>query len=311
MSPPGFERLVEIHEGVSIFPTRPLGGMQFAGGAVGSAGAPIELSLLFRGGAAVVHVDRRAVAATAEHDDEVVFGGQLFPHFGHFTLETLARIWYARQRPELPIVFAPRVDRPSLEEWQTELFTRFGILDRTRLLVAPSRFPKVHFPQPAFEIRNYSSDEYIDSMRIVAGRREPSERVWLSRRGVDEPRGHGNLNARDIERELASRGWQILRPEQHRIDRQLEYLANARRIAGDEGAAFHLLVYVDFRIDPRVDIFTRKAEVHQNYALLAKHISGDHRFHSVRGKRIHWSARNRVRFSVPDPEAYLRHLEEE
>lgn len=289
-------------------PFRGLGSMKYTGGALDDEGRPLESSLLYRGGQPVVHTESIDFREIEECADEVVFGGYMFPHFGHFTLETLARLWYIRRHPDIPIVFTPRMDSTRLLPWQAEILDRMGILARTRLLTCPTRFRLVHIPEAAFEIRGFGSAEYVASLQIMEGASDPRDRLWLSRRAVDEPKNHGNVDAAEIESTLAAQGWRVVQPELHTVSVQLDLLADARHIAGDEGAAFHLLPYVKFRKAPRVDVFARQAEVHQNYRILADYIDADHRFHSIERRNVFWKHRNRVRFGLPDPGIYIERL---
>ena len=60
--------------------------------------------------------------------EDVDFAGYLFPHFGHFLLESLSRLWITRQYPELPVVWCRRQTAGSAayNAWQEEVLDLLG-----------------------------------------------------------------------------------------------------------------------------------------------------------------------------------------
>ncbi|MCR4667126.1 MAG: hypothetical protein K5657_07515, partial [Desulfovibrio sp.] len=40
--------------------------------------------------------------------EDCIFGGFLFKHYGHFLLESLSRLWFAKEHPNLLVVFVCR-----------------------------------------------------------------------------------------------------------------------------------------------------------------------------------------------------------
>ena len=59
---------------------------------------------------------------------EAIYAGPLYFHFGHFLLESLARVWFARQHPEVPLVWAGQHNwqEPVLKSWQREILDILG-----------------------------------------------------------------------------------------------------------------------------------------------------------------------------------------
>lgn len=65
-------------------------------------------------GAALRRATSGNIWSEPDHAAEVleataVYGGILLPHFGHFLLETLARYWFLRHVPDLPIRLVAKV----------------------------------------------------------------------------------------------------------------------------------------------------------------------------------------------------------
>ena len=87
-------------------------------------------------------------------NEEVIFGGPLPPHFGHFIVEGMARFWYLIQNPQdkRNIIFfwgAPN--------WLISFFKLINIdLHRVRFINYPTLFNKVILPdQSVFPIDGY------------------------------------------------------------------------------------------------------------------------------------------------------------
>ena len=102
----------------------------------------------------------------------------------------------------------------------------------------------------------------------------------MSRSRVDP----GVLHAPRLEAELAAAGWHVVHPETLSLVEQLELLATAGRVAGDEGSAFHLLALLADVQGLRVDIFCRHPDrtVEQqnaNYQTIAETRSIDQHMH--------------------------------
>jgi len=65
-----------------------------------------------------------AVAYDREVDDEVVYLGSLFNHFGHFLMQSLARAWFLTEvNPSVRVIFdAPRSTWRQSENWMPRIW---------------------------------------------------------------------------------------------------------------------------------------------------------------------------------------------
>jgi len=198
-----------------------------------------------------------ATSASAKRDPrKVVFGGRWSRHFGHFLLESLAKAWYAKQHPELPIAWAWPTDRgdPAYTPWQAAVLEVLGITNEPVFVAEPTRFDEVVVPDSGYRIKDFMAPEQAAFLAAYPAQpRDPDRRVWLSRSRVDP----GVLHARRLEAELAAAGWTVVYPETLSLDEQLTLLATAARVAGDEGSAFHLLALLADVRGLRVDIICR------------------------------------------------------
>jgi hypothetical protein len=150
---------------------------------------------------------------TAARDPRtVIFGGRLSRHFGHFLLESLAKAWYAKQHPELPVVWAWPADRPEpgYSPWQAAVFEVLGLINEPVFVSQPTRFGQVVVPDSGYRIKDFFAPQQAAFLAAYpARRRDPGRRVWLSRARVDG----GVIHAPRLEGELAAAGWSVVRPE--------------------------------------------------------------------------------------------------
>jgi hypothetical protein len=139
---------------------------------------------------------------------EVIYVGHLPPHFGHFILEGLSRLWFAAQHPELPIAWACRTEEPvaTYTRWQAQMLQVLGITNEPIFVREPTRFRKVHVPEAGFRIKDFFSDQLARFLAVYPARpREPGTRIWLSRASVESE--HGSVYASRLDEQLAEHGW--------------------------------------------------------------------------------------------------------
>ena len=225
-----------------------------------------------------------AVADSARRERRaVVFGGRLSRHFGHFLLESLAKAWYARRHPDLPLAWSWPAGKPdpAYSPWQAAVLEVVGITNEPLFVTEPTCFDSVVVPDSGYRIKDFFAPEQADFLAAFpAAQRDPELRVWLSRTRIDP----GILHARRLEAELAAAGWLVVHPEMLPVREQLRLLASAGRVAGDEGSAFHLLALLADVHGLRVDIFCRHPgrsveEQNANYQTIAEARSIDQHMH--------------------------------
>ena len=219
--------------------------------------------------------------------------------YGTLLLEGLSRLWYAKAHPELPIVWVgwAAEPNPSYRRWQRELLEVLGIENEAIFLNEPTRFKNVHVPQAGYRIKDWCSDQYADFLAVYPKRpRDPTLKLWLSRAEVNA--GLGSTFAHRLDRQLAEHGWSIVRPEKLHIREQLELLATASRVAGEEGSAFHSLALLSDVSGLKVDIIGRfpdraVEDQNQNYQTVANATGLQQRMHCVPEERMLY-ARERI-----------------
>ncbi len=181
-----------------------------------------------------------AIKAWHTSSQEVIYGGLFHTHWGHFLLENLQRLWYAKNH-NLPIVWCCNTSSfcaPSqFRAWQSELFNALGIYNKHIFLTEPTQFAKVHFPEPGTSINLYVHPEHVKFLGFYESKPIPGKYVYFSRSKV-----RSCTNEDLIDALLKKRGWTIIYPETLSVTQQLKALNSAEVCFMIGGSAQHSLL---------------------------------------------------------------------
>ena len=233
----------------------PKGRSQFTGGAYCNGEFLTELTLR-RGWRAeererwsfVRHVTGGATTREPTQKLETAwFGGFLFPHFGHFLLETLARVQSREvvHSPE-PIVFFVAWGPPSLQPFMEGVFRHLGIaLDRIRFCSVPLEVRTLRVQEPTLQSRGFVNVSSLAVLKHTAPNPAPqSGMIYLARSEAKVRRRV--LNEEELQGRLDSSAQaRIIFPEKLSFAEQLASLRNSDVVSGCEGSAFHSLAFVE------------------------------------------------------------------
>ena len=244
------------------------------GGVVTAKGWPVELAQVHRqgrtlGGSIVAPV---AVAPAREVDEEVVYLGPLFNHFGRVLLECLARVWYVKEvDPSVRVVFDyPNLADRTHQPWVLRILELFGIpASRILVLDAPTRVGRAFVPEPLFEQLSTAHRELIRPYREVAARiaadcRPSRQPVYLSRRLLSSRQRPivGELELEDVLRE---NGFLVAHPETMTFDDQVRLFNGHADIVSSVGSAAHTVLFALNR--PALHLLTHGDRIPTNYFL--------------------------------------------
>jgi hypothetical protein len=141
----------------------------------------------------------------------------------------------------------------------------------------------------------------------------PGRRVWLSRSKLADRKQ--NLSMPEVEARLAGLGWTILYPEELSFSEQVAALAAAERIAGEQGSAFHSILFLKDPSRLRVDLFLNdpergKSPRDRHYDLIAAATGVDQRMHRVASEVVTRRGKGfRVEKYSTDLDEYLEKLD--
>ncbi len=215
-----------------------------SGGAFDTSGNLISDCLQPRsdGQEAIASIQPVCTRIPAQSIPEAVFGGLAFDHFGHFLLESTARLWALPKTHELPWIFIS-VDRETLPEYQLGFLEILG-LPRERVIVVPGcvKVERLLIPQPSFTYHHHATHAYRDTFRAAQLRPTSTHtrRIFLSRQNSTIARTVGE---RELETVLNQDGWEIVYPENLSARAQAELFSNDTVVLGMQGSAFHLSLF--------------------------------------------------------------------
>lgn len=180
-------------------------------------------------------------------EDDVVWGGYLSTHYGHFLTESASRLWAVLPSSELtdhPVVFIAPWRRPAfVRDW----LRAFGVTPVELPPEVPVRFTNMRVPEPAWRLNAWISPEIRDvhlharqRMTIPAAPRR--EVLWLSRSALEPGRmAYDECLLEWLLRDLVS----CVCPEELSLAEQVALIENSAMVAGIIGSAFHTLLLAE------------------------------------------------------------------
>jgi hypothetical protein len=192
-----------------------------------------------------------AASHVRDSDEEVVYLGWRVNHYGHFLMQSLARVWaLPAVDPSVRVVF----HQPAIAGWQpagwaVRMLEAFGV-PRDRVLVPeePTRFRRVLVPEPLFEPRSVAEDRTVRvheamaqpyravAARIVGAARPSPQPVYLSRRQL--PSSQRLLVGEDgLEGVLRRNGFRIAHPQTMTFEEQVRLVNAHADIVSNAGSA--------------------------------------------------------------------------
>ncbi|GAA3596499.1 glycosyltransferase family 61 protein [Agrococcus terreus] len=213
-------------------------------------GEPVVEVLDFALGRQYYHF-RPSVDARERLDGPVIYLGGTRKGWGHFLTQGLARIWFALEHPEIPVLW----DGSRLLPYQQEVLDLIGLRNPQRFLKGPVSCAELIIPFPGLCIGEFALPEFTRAIgRVEPSAQVPGRRVFLSRSALGEALSDDEVRLD----ELAVRfGFEIFRPEQHTVREQLDAMSSAEAVLGIEGSAFHTPLLLQDRVQTRFWALTR------------------------------------------------------
>ena len=292
-------------------------------GVFDAGGACIEDTLIRRsyatGAAKQMGFPAELGTATAAYANTAIYLGPILEHFGHFLLESLARVWLAKRHPETPVVWSCRVGPPEPEapdvgpmsRWQADILNLLGMTNPPIFVDTPTRFKHLLIPEIGYRIQHYFHRQHAEALANVEHDPVPGRNVWLSRSKLKQLQ---NLSMPAVEARLADQGWTILYPETLAPSELMTHLASAERIAGEQGSALHNVIFLKAPRRLRVDIFlrdpTRPAGIYnRNYDTISQVKSFKQATHIIKSEAIVQKQGNQIEKVSSRTSEYLEKLE--
>lgn len=200
-----------------------------------------------------------------------MYGGVLFGHFGHFLMDSLARVWASERLADRidSILFTPKTNAGNIANMlkvQTPLFRALGVESRIQLVTEPTRVDRLFVPYQGIGIAGWDNGmpAFRDYMRRRGGKHVvPSggEKIYVSRSAL--PKGRASiLGEKRLEEHLKSCGYEIIYPEKLSKEEQIARYRAAKFIVSPDGSPLHLLAFVGHAEQSVAIIARRSANTH-------------------------------------------------
>jgi Glycosyltransferase 61 len=232
---------------------------------------------IFDDGGEALELERRhgssqeAPQPERELDEEVLYLGLLFGHYGHFLLESLARIWaIAAVDPSVRVVFHPATvrlaeGRPAPRvSWMWRMLEAFGVpYERLLILERPTRIRRLLVPEPLHELGVFSHERAAEPFRALAARvlecggaGVADQPVYLSRRLLPSAQRQ-TVGEAELENVLQENGVLVAHPQAMTLADQVRlFNRHADILATDGTAAWGMLFALGA---PRMHLLTSPA----------------------------------------------------
>lgn len=183
-----------------------------------------------------------------------LFAGHFRGHFGHFLVESTARLWaldHLDQKPDsilyLPYRGAHAATQKAIEA-QRPIFDLLGIDTPVQSRAGILRVEELIVPELGFGwLDRYAGSPayraFMCARLGAAATANGGEKLYVSRARLAANRG-GILGETVIEDNLARAGFDIFHPERHPIEVQIARYKAARTVVALDGSALHLAAYV-------------------------------------------------------------------
>ena len=259
------EAQAPVIEDVVFIPAHKVGLHQFEGAVLTADGRPIPQAVserrLSRMGDVVLGALTEPVALHPERviEEEVVYLGWYFDHFGHFLLESLARTWMLPAlEPAVKVVFhSERGAAPSGITLQ--MLELLGV-PRQRILVldTQTRLRRVIVPEPLYEIATAAHERMPEPYRRIAAALVPADApseqpAYLSRRLLSS-RQRPIIGEFELEEVMRENGFLVVHPETMALADQLRLVNRHRDVFTSAGSAAYLTLFA--ARPPRLHLLT-------------------------------------------------------
>ena len=205
-------------------------------------------------------VDRKKLV---QSDEEVIWGGAMICHFGHFITECMSRMWYVVEHPEdtRKVVFV-KVNTWKVAPWMYQFLELLGLPEeRVVILNKPTQYKSIVIPEQSSRIKFNYNDKLLVPFRKMADAVTPRgdvKKLFLTR--SKELTSQMYLaNADYFEDFYRQRGFEIVAPETLTAKEQIALITGAEEIVCHMGTLAHWSMFsrpgVKWTFLTRVDDF--------------------------------------------------------
>lgn len=211
-----------------------------------------------------------------------LWGGVLWAHFGHFLVESTARLWALAHldAPVDGILFIPKRPRvgESVRGFQSDFIGLMAPGLPIKVAAEPTRVEELVVPGQGFGLGKITAGtqsfrDAIHSRFAQEVAPEGPEKIYISRSQLGLGKG-GLLGEERLEELLMEEGYEIFHPQNHDIATQLARYKAAKRVIAADGSALHLFAMVGRADQPVAMILRRRSGANNLLAQNVAHFCG-------------------------------------
>lgn len=175
-----------------------------------------------------------------------LWGGVMWRHFGHFTVESTGRLWglQAGLDDVQGVLFIPKSPKhgDELVGYQSDFMALAGA--NPKVLITPTQVEELVVPGQSFgigrivqgteECKTFFRDSFAPNIAP-----EGPEKLYISRSMIGPAKG-ALVCERLFEDRLAEQGYTVFHPQKHDIPTQIAHYRAARKVIASEGSAIHM-----------------------------------------------------------------------
>lgn len=188
----------------------------------------------------------------AQKNERVVYCGYLVPHWGHFLVEAVARLWYfLRNDPSIDkyVFFIEQNRERVISGNYREFLELLGVWDKIEIINVPTKYREVIIPERSFKMGQYWSDEFKKTFDAVAeaaiskkSDTEISEKVFLSRSQL-KAFSYKEFNMDMLDEFFGKNGYKVVFPEKESLSDLICILRSVKTVATLSGSIQHNLLF--------------------------------------------------------------------
>lgn len=257
----------------------------YAGGLFDNSGQPIPQATSHRGPSIRLSsplentLDINSLPVI-ESNGPYFFLGEINPHFGHFLLESTARLWplvHLQGSFSGQYLFCGQAPSSRLFEKRfiKDILGCFSLTPQNMVSYKkPCRLKNVFVPPPAFEIRTQASPIFRLAMQHIGdsiagntGGNTNLTPLYLSKSKLSKGVS-GIINEAEIEDSLRKKGVDIWHPEMFDLGTQIKEISSRKYLLGSVGSAFHTVLFCPG--EKSIAGITLGEKINANYLIIDK-----------------------------------------
>lgn len=185
------------------------------------------------------------------NNEKVVYCGYFIPHWGHFLVEVISRLWYFLKNDNTIDKYVFFVDEGvecAIGGNFKEFFYLLGVWDKIEIINKPTQYKEVIIPELSYKRRVYYTDEFKSIFsRVIHNIKyescwQSSEKIFLSRSKLKNIQKH-EIGSEMLDNYFNNNGYSIVYPERISLSELIFILRNAKVCASVSGSVSHNMLF--------------------------------------------------------------------